>query len=87
MKVIYVEWLDASSARGPLWGKKATEYPAMVVKSAGILVGEDETVVRMCLDQWIDKDDDSQAYRDIAAIPKILIQRRLEWEIPCEQMP
>lgn len=38
MRVVYLEWLDASSASGPLWGKKGTEYGALVVKSAGILV-------------------------------------------------
>lgn len=44
-------------------------------------MGEDETVIRLCLDRWEDGDAESVAYRDIEAVPKVLIRKREEFAV------
>ena len=83
MKVIYIEWLDARGIQGRLSKKEANSNGLMLVHTAGILVGEDEEVVRVAQDYWTYEDGDGtmpEVYRDLEVIAKIGIQRRVEWE-------
>ena len=83
MKVVYIEWLDARGIGGRVSRKKAEEEGLLLVRTAGLLVGEDEKVVRVAQDYWRYEDEDGtepETYRELEIIPKNGIQRREEWE-------
>ena len=78
MQLVYVEWVDAWGTRGPLSRKEAEEYGALLVTTGGILVNEDEEVVRVAQDYWSRADADGtvpETFRDISVIPKVLVKK------------
>jgi hypothetical protein len=85
MKVMYIEWLDARGLEGRVNRKEAEEAGLLLVKTAGLLIGEDEEVVRVSMDYWSYADASDghtyDTYREIEVIPKSGIQKRMEWEI------
>ena len=83
-KVVYLEWLDARGISGRMARKAAEETGLLLLRTAGLLVGEDETVVRVAQDYWTYEDEDGtepETYRELEVIPKSGIQRREEWEV------
>ena len=80
MKGIYIEWRDSAGHTGTLWGKKGERLPSILIRTLGVLISEDEEVVRICMDRWTD-DEGDEAYRQLEAIVKTGIVRREEWEI------
>ena len=84
MKVVYLEWLDARGIGGRVARKAAEKEGLLFVRTAGLLVGEDEEVVRVAQDYWRYEDDDGtvpETYRELEVIPKSGIKRRMEWEV------
>ena len=84
MKVVYVEWLDAKGINGRLSRKAANLEGLQFMYSSGIWVGEDDAVVRIAQDHWVNENDDgttTETFRDVGVIPKSGVQRRVEWEI------
>ena len=84
MKVVYLEWLDARGIGGRVARKAAEKEGLLLVRTAGLLVGEDEEVVRVAQDHWKYEDDDGmvpETYRELEVIPKSGIKRRMEWEV------
>ena len=83
MKVVYIAWLDASNCDGVRTAKVARAETLIEVHTAGLLIGEDDEVVRVGQDYWNYEDSDGtvpEIYRQIKVIPKGAIQRRLDWE-------
>ena len=83
MKVVYIEWLDARGIGGRMARKAAEEMGLLLLRTAGLLVGEDEKVVRVAQDYWKYEDEDGTApetYRELEIIPKNGIKKREEWE-------
>lgn len=83
MKLVYVEWLDASGLRGPFSMHQATQKQPLLMRSAGILVRTDEQMVTFAMDSWTDDHDDGtkpQIVREIVSIPRVLVQRMVEWD-------
>ena len=86
MKVIYVAWLDASFSGGQRSAREARGEKLLLVHTAGLLVGEDDAVVRVGQDYWNYEDSDGtvpEIYRQIEVIPKAAIRQRLDWEADC----
>ena len=82
MQVVYVEWLDSrcvSSASAA----SARRESLLLMSTAGVLVGEDDQVLRLALDWWGWDDDGDwvERYRNVAIIPKAAIQRRQQWDV------
>lgn len=78
MRLVYIEWVDASSTRGPLSRKEGEEYEPLLVSTGGIMVNEDGEVVRVAQDYWARPDADGtvpETFRDISVIPKVLVKR------------
>jgi len=83
MKVVYVEWVDAQHTQGVLSRQEAETEALLLVRSAGLLVGEDEGTLRLAEDYWSHVESDGtvpETYRHVTTIPKILIKRQVEWE-------
>mgnify|MGYP001602719788 FL=1 len=82
MKVIYIEWMDATASAGVLRHKQPAEFGLLLVATAGIYMGETDEVIKISQDWWADTDDGSDVHQSPYAIPKVLIKKRLEWEVP-----
>ena len=83
MKVVYIEWLDASGTNGQVRRERADKEGLVLMHTAGLLISEDEQVVRLVQDYWDFEDSDGvkrETLRELAVIPKNGIQRRVEWE-------
>ena len=90
MEVVYVEWLDSRSVTY-LSAASARKEGLLLMSTAGLLIGEDDQVLRLALDFWSFDDDGDYAerYRYVAIIPKAAIQRRQQWDVipPLVQNP
>jgi len=83
MKVVYLEWEDAQSTGGTFNRGEVDKMGLLLVSTVGILVSEDEEVVRLAEDYWKHKEQDGtepEIWRRISVTPKRAIKRRLEWE-------
>ena len=81
MQVVFVEWLDSHSVSGAS-ATSARKEGLLLMATAGLLVGEDDQVLRLALDWWSWEDDGDlvERYRNLAIIPKAAIQRRRQWD-------
>ena len=90
VEVVYVEWLDSRSVTY-LSAASARKEGLLLMSTAGLLIGEDDQVLRLALDFWSFDDDGDYAerYRYVAIIPKAAIQRRQQWDVipPLVQNP
>ena len=87
MQIVYIEWLDSMGLGGRNNKKEAMEAKLLLVTTAGILVGEDEEVVRIAQDWWTWEDGDGtrpEIYREVLVIPKKMVQRFEIMEVPVE---
>lgn len=79
LKVIVVHWRDA--ATNSRWLEDATKHTLADVVSAGFLVNEDETIVRVALNHNEDGD-----FADIIAIPRCqIVKRKILYKIEIER--
>ena len=83
VKVAYVCWDDASGISGPLSVEEAARQVPIPVRSAGILVGEDEDCVRLAQDYYTRPMDGmvEVRVRDLAVIPRKFITKMKTWEV------
>lgn len=84
MKLVYLEWVDARGIGGQMSRKVGQRHNGLLVRTAGILLGEDEEVVRLAQDYWKYEDEDGtepEVFRDLEIIPKVLVQIRKEFEV------
>jgi hypothetical protein len=70
MKLLYVEWLDASYQEGPL--AEDDFEPRVVLVSAGLLAREDDETLTLASDY----DPRTGEWRHVSHIPKINVVRR-----------
>lgn len=70
MKLLYVEWLDASYQEGPL--SEEDFEPRVVLVSAGLLAREDDETLTLASDY----DPRSGEWRHVSHIPKVNVVRR-----------
>ena len=82
MQVVYVEWLDSRSISF-VSATSARKEQLLLMSTAGLLIGEDDQVLRLARDFWSFDDDGNhvERCRDVAIIPKNAIQRRQQWEV------
>lgn len=76
MKVVYVEWLDASYQEGPLAEDEL--IPHVILFSAGVLIREDDKTVSLATDYCSPNGD----WRHVSHIPKVNIIRRKFFNVP-----
>ena len=83
VEVVYIEWLDASGVSSTQSVADAKRERLSLMHSAGVLIGEDDQVLRLALDCWSYDDDGSlkELCRNVSVIPKNAIQRRQHWEV------
>lgn len=82
MNIVYLEWLDARGIAGRVTSREAKAEGLLLVHTAGILINENEEVVRVSQDYWKYSDGDGtepESYREVEIIARGSIQRRLEW--------
>ena len=82
MQVVFVEWLDASGLSSTQSLPAARREGLSLMRSVGVLIGEDDQVLRLARDCWtFDDDGTPQDYcRALCVIPKNAIQRRRQWD-------
>ena len=76
MKVVYVEWLDASYQEGPLSEDEFT--PHVILYSGGVFVREDDKTVTLATDYCGPNGD----WRHVSHIPKVNIIRQKIFNVP-----
>ena len=80
--IICIEWIDSASYEDGLWKteKEKDELVPMRIKSAGILVNEDNTYITLAGSiNNFDKELEAQ-YGELITIPKFAIVKR--WNFP-----
>lgn len=78
IQIAYIEWLDARGLAGRMNKKMAQTEPLLLVRSAGLLVNQDEEVVRISQDYWTWEDEDGtqpETYRELEVIPRAMVRR------------
>ena len=78
VQIAYIEWLDARGLAGRMNKKMAQTEPLLLVRSAGLLVNQDEEVVRISQDYWTWEDEDGtqpETYRELEVIPRAMVRR------------
>ena len=84
IQIAYIEWLDAAGVSGRINKKTAHKEGLLLIQTAGILVSQDEEVIRISQDYWASEVEDGtkpETYRELEIIPRVAVKRMEVMEV------
>ena len=83
MKILCIDWLDASVNTGTVEPKEVKTSGLMRMRAVGFLIGEDEVCIRLTMESQLTEGPGSNEpdfYRRVMVIPKVGIRRVQEFK-------